>query len=208
MKSRHLSNTSNATPPSSTLTRRQAIQGAAALAAFSLIPACSSSGGSGSGSNPTGSNSQPTPSGSITGASLTVTSTTAGSIGPAFAGFSYEKSQIHAPVFTGTNSNLIALFKRLGTSVLRIGGNSVDQTVWNPSGAGQTSGQVAPSDVAALAAFVKESTSAALQPEQPPPPWPPLKLLMQCSSLARPSSASKSETSVTCSEAHAVAATT
>jgi len=155
MKSRHLSNTSNATPPSSTLTRRQAIQGAAALAAFSLIPACSSSGGSGSGSNPTGSNSQPTPSGSITGASLTVTSTTAGSIGPAFAGFSYEKSQIHAPVFTGTNSNLIALFKRLGTSVLRIGGNSVDQTVWNPSGAGQTSGQVAPSDVAALAAFVK-----------------------------------------------------
>lgn len=88
-------------------------------------------------------------------ASLTVTTTPAGAIGPAFAGLSYEKSQLYGPLFSGSNSNLIGMFKRLGPSVLRVGGNSVDYTYWNPSGAGQTSGQIAPSDVDALAAFVK-----------------------------------------------------
>jgi hypothetical protein len=88
-------------------------------------------------------------------ASLTVSSTTAGVIGPAFAGLSYEKSSLYIPRFTASNTDLVALFKRLGTSVLRIGGNSVDENVWTPNGAGQTAGQIAPSDVAAFAAFVK-----------------------------------------------------
>jgi hypothetical protein len=91
----------------------------------------------------------------MTLASLTVSSTTVGVIGPAFAGLSYEKSSLYLPRFTGSNTDLIALFKRLGTSVLRIGGNSVDENVWTPNGAGQTAGQIAPSDVAAFAAFVK-----------------------------------------------------
>lgn len=143
------------------LTRRQTIQGALALAASSLLPGCgsstasSSSGGSGGGSsNP---NPQPTPSGSITSASLSVTATSAGSIGSAFAGLSYEKSTLYENpyLFTASNANLIALFKLLGPSVLRIGGNSVDRNVWTPAGAGQTEGQIAPSDVNALAAFVK-----------------------------------------------------
>ena len=42
----------------------------------------------------------------------------------------------------------------LGPSLLRIGGNSVDQTTWTPTGPGQTSGETAPSDVNALASFV------------------------------------------------------
>lgn len=90
-------------------------------------------------------------------ASLTVTATSVGSIGLAFAGFSYEKSSINENphLFTASNANLIGLFKRLGPSVLRIGGNSVDRNVWTPTGTGQTSGQIAPSDVDALAAFVK-----------------------------------------------------
>jgi hypothetical protein len=79
----------------------------------------------------------------------------AGAIGAAFAGLSYEKSTLYEPLFTGLNSNLIGLFDRLGSSVLRIGGNSVDRNVWTPNGAGQTAGQIAPSDVASLAAFVK-----------------------------------------------------
>jgi hypothetical protein len=78
-----------------------------------------------------------------------------GSIGPAFAGLSYEKSSMHEPLFTGANTALIGLYTLLGQSVLRIGGNSVDQTVWNPKGPGQTTGQVAPTDVDALAAFLQ-----------------------------------------------------
>ena len=79
----------------------------------------------------------------------------AGPIGPAFAGLSYEKSSVHEPLFTASNSNLIGLFNRIGPSVLSIGGNSVDQTVWNPTDAAQTAEQVAASDIASVAAFVK-----------------------------------------------------
>jgi hypothetical protein len=140
------------------LKRRQTIQGALALAASSLLPGCGSSttsdspGGGSSNSNP-----QPTPSGPITSASLSVTATAAGSIGSAFAGLSYEKSTLYENpyLFTAANFNLVALLKLIGPGILRIGGNSVDRNVWTPSGAGQTAGQIAPSDVNALAAFVK-----------------------------------------------------
>ncbi len=86
-----------------------------------------------------------------------VSATATGSIDPAFAGLSYEKSSVNENpyLFTGSNSNLIGLFKLLGPSVLRVGGNSVDRNVWTPNGAGNTTGQIAPSDVNALAAFVK-----------------------------------------------------
>ena len=86
-----------------------------------------------------------------------ITAAATGSIGPAFAGLSYEKGALNQSpyFFSASNSNLIGLFKRLGTSVLRIGGNTVDQNVWAPNGAGLTAGQIAPSDVDALAAFVK-----------------------------------------------------
>jgi hypothetical protein len=86
---------------------------------------------------------------------MTVTATAAGSIGPAFAGLSYEKSELYGPLFSASNSDLIGMFKRLGPSILRVGGNSVDKNVWSPNGPGQTAGQIAPSDVASLAAFVK-----------------------------------------------------
>jgi hypothetical protein len=95
------------------------------------------------------------PSGQLTQASVMVVAASAGTIGPAFAGLSYEKSSLYEPLFTASNSNLIGLFKRLGPSVLRVGGNSVDRNVWTPFGVGQTAGQIAPSDVASLAAFVK-----------------------------------------------------
>jgi len=136
---------------SSALTRRQIIRGAVALAASSLLSGCGSSNSAGA----LQSNSQPVPAGPLSQASLTVTATAAGSIGPAFAGLSYEKSELYGPLFTASNSDLIGMFKRLGASVLRIGGNSVDKNVWTPGGPGQTAGQIAPSDVASLAAFVK-----------------------------------------------------
>jgi hypothetical protein len=93
--------------------------------------------------------------GALLDAYQTVTATAAASIGPAFAGLSYEKSQIHQPIFTTSNSNLIGLLKSIGPSVLRIDRNTVDQTVWNPSGAGRAAGQVALIDIDPLAAFVK-----------------------------------------------------
>jgi vacuolar-type H+-ATPase subunit F/Vma7 len=84
-----------------------------------------------------------------------VLSTVVGSIGAGFAGLSYEKSKLAQPFFSGQNANAIALFKLLGTSVLSLGGNTVDHMTWTPNGAGQTSGQIAPADVDALAAFLK-----------------------------------------------------
>jgi hypothetical protein len=142
-------------PEYSALTRRHIIQGTVALAATSFWAGCSGSGGSTNSSPQAPSNPQPAPTGPAMQASLTVTATAAGSIGPAFAGLSYEKDQLHSPTFTASNSDLIGLFNRIGTSVLRIGGSTVDRNVWTPNGAGQTAGQIAPSDVASLAAFVK-----------------------------------------------------
>jgi len=96
---------------------------------------------------------QPVPIGAITSASLTVAGTTAGSFDSGFLGLAYEKQALLTPLFT--DSNLCGLFEHLGTGVLRIGGASVDQSVWTPNGLGQTIGQVAPSDVDALAAFLR-----------------------------------------------------
>ena len=90
-----------------------------------------------------------------TPATVTVTTTAIGAIGPAFAGLSYEKSQMAKPFFTPTNTDAIGLFKLIGPSLLRIGGNSVDKTAWNATGPGRTSGQVAPSDIDSLAGFLK-----------------------------------------------------
>jgi len=95
------------------------------------------------------------PAGPLTQASLIVTATAAGSIGPAFAGLSYEKSELYGPLFSASNTDLIGMFDRLGPSILRVGGNSVDRNVWTSNGPGQTPGQIAPSDVDSLAAFVK-----------------------------------------------------
>jgi hypothetical protein len=147
--------------------RARAIGGLSALAAAALLPACGGGGSSSPGpgapvptptplttATPLG-NPQPVPSGPLTTASVNVSAGPAGAIGTAFAGLSYEKSALYEPLFSASNTNLIGLFKRLGSSVLRVGGNSVDRNVWTPNGAGQTAGQIAPSDVAALAAFVK-----------------------------------------------------
>jgi len=99
--------------------------------------------------------SQPVPSGPTTAATVTIGSTVTGVIGPAFAGLSYEKSQMANAFFSPQNADAIGLFKLIGPSLLRIGGNSVDKTTWIPNGFGRTSGQVAPSDIDALAGFLK-----------------------------------------------------
>jgi hypothetical protein len=139
-------------------TRRFFLQGAASLSAAALLSGCAASLVS-SAANAAFpklvTNPQPIPNGSISSAAVTISGVTSGSINPGFAGLSYEKSSLCESLFSASNSDLVGLFQRIGPSVLRIGGNSVDQTVWTPNGHGRTSGQIAPSDVASLAAFVK-----------------------------------------------------
>ena len=85
--------------------------------------------------------------------------TTVGAIGPAFVGLSYEKSHLRQGLFRGDNAALVALFELLGPSILRVGGNSVDETVWQSYDGGAPAPDAsAPqtsttSDVDGLAAF-------------------------------------------------------
>ncbi|WP_043727132.1 glycosyl hydrolase family 79 C-terminal domain-containing protein [Kutzneria sp. 744] len=78
-----------------------------------------------------------------------------GSVERGFAGFSYEKDRVGAGLFDAKDTDLVKLFRRLGPSVLRLGGNLGDQVNWNPAGAGGSDKEVAPADVARLAGFVK-----------------------------------------------------
>ena len=91
--------------------------------------------------------------GAVIQANVVVSTAKTGTIGTGFCGLSYEKSQMALPFFESQNTRAVALFKRLGVGHLRIGGNAVDKTQWVANGRGQTAGQVAPSDVDALASF-------------------------------------------------------
>lgn len=144
------------------------LQGFAAAAASSVLSGCgasiyrtvtSSSNTLPAPSQPSstvpGPTPQPLPIGAITAASMTIGASTVGSFGQGFVGLAYEKQALYMPLFSAANSDLIGLFARLGPSVLRIGGTSVDENVWTPEGKGQTTGQIAPSDVNSLASFLQ-----------------------------------------------------
>ncbi len=93
---------------------------------------------------------------------VSVNSASNGDVGTGFAGFSYEKDRVGAGMFTVNNTNLVKLFKLLGPSVLRVGGNLVDIVNWNANGSGGSSTQIAPSDVTKFAAFLKATGWKAL----------------------------------------------
>jgi hypothetical protein len=135
------------------LSRRRMLQLLGAAAAGGITFGCGSNGSV--STSPSSPSSQPTPSGPVMEASVTVAASGSGSIGPQFAGMSYEKAAMAEPLFTAGNTNLIGLFTGLGKSLLRVGGDSVDQMTWTPNGPGQTSGQIAPPDVNNLAAFLQ-----------------------------------------------------
>ena len=65
-----------------------------------------------------------------------MTTTSIGTIPSRFMGLSYEKLAITYNYFHPSNHDLIALFRRLGAGVLRIGGGSVDRLLWTSSGSG------------------------------------------------------------------------
>jgi len=143
-------------------TRRDLFRGAAACAAAAAAAALSGCAGQAALRAATGgavsapsAPPQPLPHGGISPATLTVSAPTASRIGAGFAGLSYEKVALALPCFSADNHDLIGLFRGLGRSLLRVGGNTVDRTQWRRDGAGRALWQVAPPDVDALAAFLR-----------------------------------------------------
>jgi glycosyl hydrolase family 79 len=73
-------------------------------------------------------------SGPTTNGTVTVNrAMTAGKITQGFAGFSFEKTHITNGSFTGKNAALIALFRLLGPTVVRLGADDVDKETWVPA---------------------------------------------------------------------------
>ncbi len=119
-----------------------------ALAATLLVVACGQAG-CGSGE----------PDHDPVGATVTVNrGIVTGRLGPRFVGLSFEKTHLTDGFFTSQHAPLIALFKLLGPGSLRIGGNDVDECVWNPPATfvapGTTSRDVGTAEVDALAEFL------------------------------------------------------
>jgi hypothetical protein len=102
-------------------------------------------------------------------------------------------------ISTPPTTNLIALFRRLGDVLLRIGGGPVDQILWRTNEDG-THAQVTASNIKALAGFLQATgwpcfTASTSLP--PLPLWQPQKWLMQSRLWAPTCSASRSATILT-----------
>jgi hypothetical protein len=119
------------------------------LAACSLLPGCGYSVNASSAGN-----SLPLPIGPITDGSLLVTTTSIGTIPSHFMGLSYEKLAITYNYFHSSNHNLIALFRRLGPGVLRLGGGFVDRLLWTSSSSGSHA-QITSTNIKDLAGFLQ-----------------------------------------------------
>lgn len=63
---------------------------------------------------------------------------TVGTIGPEFGGFSYEKTHITNDSLNSTNTSLIALYKLVGSPVMRLGADNVDNCNWVGTGTAPT----------------------------------------------------------------------
>jgi hypothetical protein len=61
--------------------------------------------------------------------------TTVGTIGADFTGFSYEKTHVMNGSLTSSNTNMIALYKLLGSPMMRVGANDVEVCSWGGTGA-------------------------------------------------------------------------
>jgi hypothetical protein len=90
---------------------------------------------------------------------VTISQTPTGtSLTAASAGLSFEASDLALPGFTA--GNLSSYLKTLGSSVMRIGGNTVDETFWTSTGQTPPSWSIAtitPADLTNLATLAKAS---------------------------------------------------
>lgn len=101
----------------------------------------------------------PSPASAATPPVITITQTAlSASLGAGSLGFSFEASDLALPAFT--SGNLASYLKTLGSSVMRIGGNTVDETYWTSSGQTPPSWSIAtitPADLTALGTLAKAS---------------------------------------------------
>ena len=148
--------TAGTLPTGLTLSHQGLLSGTPTVAGISTFSATVTDGNSPPGSATQSFNILVATTGTPTQVSLAATPSNI-SVGSNFAGLSYEKNKMSSALFSPGNATLIALFNKLGANLLRIGGNSVDHTLWNAAGAGETAGQVAPSDVDRLAGFLAAS---------------------------------------------------
>ncbi len=90
-------------------------------------------------------------------ASLAVTaSTSSGSIGPRFIGFSFAKSTLYSENYSSSNTQMMGLLSLLPPGVLRANGTEcLSCSTWTPNGTGSTQYQIAPADVTRYAAFLQ-----------------------------------------------------
>lgn len=128
--------------------RRSLLLGASALAGTALLPALSACGGSDDDATPAMPPADAVPVG-VAFRSVA----RAAPLDSRFAGLSYEKHKLAQPLFTGGNAPLIALFRLLGPSVLRIGANAVERSSWNGAVRGLT--PIRPAHIDELAAFLR-----------------------------------------------------
>jgi hypothetical protein len=78
------------------------------------------------------------------------------SLGAGSAGLSYEASDLALPAFA--SGNLAAYLRTLGSSVMRVGGNTVDETYWTSTGETPPSWSIAtitPADLTALGTLAR-----------------------------------------------------
>jgi hypothetical protein len=115
-------------------------------------------GGAGLWANVT-KNAPPAWSGPVVAGAVTVSQSAVGRLTRGFVGLSYEKSHLTDQYFSASNAPLIAMFKLLGPSNVRIGGTSLDHTGWQPSAPAAAptaiSTTVGTADVDALASFLQ-----------------------------------------------------
>ena len=103
----------------------------------SASPATSTGGSSTSAGGSSTSAGGTTGAGGSSNAAATVTvdpGTTVGTIGADFTGFSYEKTHIMNGSLTSNNTNMIALYKLLGSPMVRVGANDVERCTWVGTG--------------------------------------------------------------------------
>ena len=97
----------------------------------------------------------PPPSGPYVTATVVVSKASPGeTINSNFLGLSYEKFTVSTRLLTSANTPLVNYLNKLGPGIIRIGGDSVNHTTWNASGAGKTTGFVAPADVDRIATLL------------------------------------------------------
>jgi hypothetical protein len=81
--------------------------------------------------------------------------TAAAPLNSTFNGLSFEKADATGPTLSGSNTSLVSLMTLLGPGVLRIGGSSAEQVVWQQNGGLTANGYtMTPPDVDRLASLL------------------------------------------------------